>query len=128
MDQFSFLQSEDRYLNVLVRAEAMGDGMWAAEVAEGDVAFIRIPLSSFSDGSRMVPATSYQQLPKPEGDYFQNRFVHDYLLYGTGRNARPLFLRGRAFALPGYELVEGKLEQGRMIELRRISYAPQVRQ
>jgi hypothetical protein len=283
VDQFSFLQSEDQHLNVLVRAESEGDGMWAAEVAEGDVAFMRIPLSSFSDGSRMVPATSYQQLPKPEDSYFQNRFVRDYLLYGTGNgwypeparseknlfvleyargtlyrldvshnidrieqmgtgaivvgtdpkdlhftsirlnpqpqivsrytreaasqgelrshgffykpdgedsgmlglpiskpgrpgylhlfetsaallflrneafqfnvlgeldaqvekaqddncrascvdwygNARPLFLRGRVFALLGYELVEGKLEQGRMIELRRISYAPQVRQ
>jgi Beta propeller domain len=284
VDQFSFLQSEDRFLNVLVRAEAMGDGMWAAEVAEGDVAFMRVPLSSFSDGSMMVPATSYRQLPKPTGDYFQNRFVGDYLIYGTGSgwgepekvtspkdlflldwargtlhkfnlphgvdrieqmgtgavvigtdgkdlhftslrlkqqpelvsrytreaasqgelrshgffykpdgedsgtlglpiskpgragylhlfessaallflrndgfefhplgeldaqsekaqddncrascvdwygNARPLFLRGRVFALLGYELVEGKLDQGRIIELRRISYAPQVAQ
>jgi len=41
-------------------------------------------------------------------------------------NARPLFLRGRVFALLGYELVEGKLEQGRITELHRISYAPQV--
>ena len=40
-------------------------------------------------------------------------------------NARPLFIRGRVFALLGYELVEGKLDQGRMIEVRRISYAPQ---
>ena len=280
VDQFSFLQDEDRYLNVLVRAGAKGDGMWAAEVAEGDVAFMRIPLSSFSDGSQMVPATSYQQLPEPEGYFFQNRFVGDYLLYGTGSgwgdpkktqkdlfvleyargtlykfdlphgvdrieqmgtgavvvgtdendlhftsirlipqpqiasrytreaasqgelrshgffykpdgedsgllglpiskparpgylhlfensaallflrndafqfsvlgeleaqsekakddncrascvdwygNARPLFLRGRMFALLGYELVEGKLEQGRIIELRRISFAPHV--
>jgi Beta propeller domain len=284
VDQFSFLQSEDRFLNVLVRSEAMGDGMWAAEVAEGDVAFMRIPLSSFSDGSTLVPATSYRQLPRPPGDYFQNRFVGDYLIYGTGSgwgspenttspkdlfllefargrlhkfnlphgvdrieqmgtgavvigtdgkdlhftslrlkqepevvsrftreaasqgelrshgffykpdgedsgtlglpinrparpgylhlfessasllflrndafefrmlgeldsqsekaqddncrascvdwygNARPLFLRGRMFALLGYELVEGKLDQGRIIELRRISYAPQVAQ
>jgi hypothetical protein len=43
-------------------------------------------------------------------------------------NARPLFLRGRVFALLGYELVEGKLDQGRITELRRISYAPQVAQ
>ena len=43
-------------------------------------------------------------------------------------NARPLFLRGRVFALLGYELVEGKLDQGRMTELRRINYAPQVSQ
>ena len=43
-------------------------------------------------------------------------------------NARPLFLHGRVFALLGYELVEGKLDQGRVTELRRISYAPQVAQ
>jgi len=283
VDQFSFLQSEDQHLNVLVRAESEGDGMWAAEVAEGDVAFMRIPLSSFSDGSQMVPATSYQQLPKPEDPYFHNRFVRDYLLYGTGNgwypeparaeknlfvleyargtlyrldvshnidrieqmgtgaivvgtdpkdlhftsirlnpqpqivsrytreaasqgelrshgffykpdgedsgtlglpirkplqpgsldlfetsaallflrtdafefqmlgeleaqsekaqddkcrascidwygNARPLFLRGRVFALLGYELVEGRLDQGRMVELRRVNYAPQIAQ
>ncbi|HEU4869812.1 MAG TPA: beta-propeller domain-containing protein [Pyrinomonadaceae bacterium] len=279
VDQFSFLQSEDRYLNVLVRSRSKGDGMWAAEVAEGDLALMRIPLSSFSDGSQMVPATSYQQLPEPEGYSLQNRFVGDYLIYGTGSswfssdavtqkdvflvefargtlhrmslphgvdrieqmgtgavvigsdgknlhfdsvrlkpqpeivsrymrpgasqgelrshgffykpagddtgtlglpisrpgrpgyqhlfessaailflrneafqlrvvgeleaqfekavddqcrascidwygNARPLFLRDRVFALLGYELVEGKLDQGRMVELRRISYAP----
>jgi hypothetical protein len=39
-------------------------------------------------------------------------------------NARPLFLRGRVFALLGYELVEGTLDNGRMKELRRVSYAP----
>ncbi len=43
-------------------------------------------------------------------------------------NARPLFLRGRMFALLGYELVEGKVEHDRMIELRRISYAPAIRE
>lgn len=284
VDQFSFLESGDHHLNVLVRAEGKGDGMWAAEVAAGDVAFMRIPISSFSDGSTIVPATSYQQLPKPVGYYFQNRFVGDYLIYGKGSgwgapeenssprdlfllewargrlhkfnlphgvdrieqmgtgavvigtdgkdlhftsfrlkqqpelvsrytreaasqgelrshgffykpdgedsgtlglpiskparpgylhlfessaallfvhnegfefrplgeleaqaekaqddhcrascvdwygNARPLFLRGRVFALLGYELVEGKLDQDRIIELRRINYAPEVAQ
>ncbi len=284
VDQFSFFQTSDQYLNVLVRSEAKGDGMWAAEIAEGDVALMRIPLWSFSDGSQMVPATSYQQLPKPEGYSFQNRFVGDYLIYGTGSgwgnpettnepkdlflvewargnlhrlslphgvdrieqmgagavvigtdgkdlhftsvrlnqqpqivsryqreaasqgelrshgffykpdgeesgtlglpislpgrpghghlfessaailflrneafqfrvlgelgaepdkalddrcrascvdwygNARPLFLRGRVFALLGYELVEAKVDHDRMVELRRISYAPQVSQ
>jgi hypothetical protein len=84
VDQFSFLQSEDQHLNVLVRSEAKGDGMWAAEVAEGDVALMRIPLASFSDGSDAVPASSYRQLAKPEGYTFQNRFVGDYLIYGMG--------------------------------------------
>jgi len=84
VDQFSFLESEDHYLNVLVRSEAKGDGMWRAEVAQGDMALLRVPVATFSDGSEIAPATSYQQLPKPEGYSFQNRFVGDYVIYGTG--------------------------------------------
>ncbi len=84
VDQFSFLESEDDHLNVLVRSEAIGDGMWGAEVAAGDVALMRVPLGSFSDGSDATPRSSYRKLPKPEGYTFQNRFVADQLLYGTG--------------------------------------------
>lgn len=39
-------------------------------------------------------------------------------------NSRPLFLRGRIFALLGYELVEGELRDGRMREVRRVSFSP----
>lgn len=84
VDQFSFLQSEDQHLNVLVRSESSGDGMWGAEVAEGSLALMRVPVSSFTDGSEAVPASRYRRLQKPEGYTFQNRFVHDYLIYGTG--------------------------------------------
>ena len=84
VDQFSFLQSEDQHLNVLVRSQANGDGMWAAENTSGSVALMRIPIMSFSDGSEIVPASSYRRLPKPEGYTFQNRFVGNYLIYGTG--------------------------------------------
>ena len=84
VDQFSFLQSEDRHLNVLVRSDSSGDGMWGAEVAAGSVALMRVPIANFSDGSEAVPASNYQRLPKPEGYTFQNRFVKDYLIYGTG--------------------------------------------
>lgn len=84
VDQFSFLQSDDQNLNVLVRSNAKGDGMWAAEVAAGDVALLQIPLASFSDGSEAVPKNNYRPLPKAEGYAFQNRFVGDYLIYGTG--------------------------------------------
>jgi hypothetical protein len=84
VDQFSFLESNDGHLNVLVRSDAVGDGMWGAEVAAGDVALMRVPISSFSDGSEAAPLYSYRRLPKPEGDTFQNRFVGNYLLYGTG--------------------------------------------
>jgi hypothetical protein len=84
VDQFSFLESEDGHLNVLVRSDNAGDGMWGAEAAAGDVALMRVRLTSFSDGSDTVAPSSYRRLPKSEGYTFQNRFVGDYLLYGTG--------------------------------------------
>jgi hypothetical protein len=84
VDQFSFLESGDNHINVLVRSEAAGDGMWSAEVAEGEVALMRAPLANFSDGDETAQATNYTRLPKPEGYAFQNRFVGDYLLYGSG--------------------------------------------
>ena len=43
-------------------------------------------------------------------------------------NARPIFLRERIFALLGYELVEGRMEAGRISELRRVSFAPTVQE
>jgi hypothetical protein len=75
VDQFSFLESADKHLNVLVRSEAAGDGMWSAEVAAGEVALMRVPLERFSDGSEAAAASNYQQLPKPAGQTFVNRFV-----------------------------------------------------
>jgi hypothetical protein len=84
VDQFSFLESDDQHLNVLVRSDSVGDGMWGAETAAGDVALMRIPLASFSDGRDVVSSSSYRRLPKPAGYTFQNRFVGDHLLYGTG--------------------------------------------
>jgi len=39
-------------------------------------------------------------------------------------NARPIFLGDRTFALLGYELVEGRLENGRVREVRRVDFAP----
>src|SRR5207249_2638320 len=52
--------------------------------APGDVALLRIPLSSFNDVSNDASSWDYHGLPKPSGYTFQNRFVGDYLLYGTG--------------------------------------------
>jgi len=48
------------------------------------MALMRIPISSFSDGSEFVPAYRYRRLQRPEGPTFQNRFVSNYLIYGTG--------------------------------------------
>jgi hypothetical protein len=84
VDQFSFLESQDKNLNVLVRSNGSGDGMWSAERTAGDVALLRVPLTEFNDGSDNASSWDYHGLPKPAGYTFQNRFVGDYLLYGTG--------------------------------------------
>jgi hypothetical protein len=85
IDQFSFLE-EDNFLNVLVQSRGNGDGMWHAEVKSGDMALFRTPLSSFTTEVLSAPVSQYTGLPKPEGYTFQNRFVGDYLLYGSGNS------------------------------------------
>jgi Beta propeller domain len=42
-------------------------------------------------------------------------------------NARPIFLGDRIFALLGYELVEGRLNDGRIREIGRVNFAPRPR-
>jgi len=88
IDQFSFLEGEDGFLNVLVRSNGRGDGMWAAEVNSGDMALLRVPLASFSDGRDSAPRDSYRALPKVNGHTVQNRYIGSYLLYGTGAGWR----------------------------------------
>ena len=75
-------------LNVLVRSNGRGDGMWAAETNPGDLALLRVPLASFSDGRDAAPAGAYRALPKPAGHALQSRYVGAYLLYGAGAGWR----------------------------------------
>jgi hypothetical protein len=58
--------------------------MWSSEVTVGDVALLRVPLASFSGEGTRVPSSAYKRLPKPSGYTFQNRFVGEFLLYGSG--------------------------------------------
>jgi hypothetical protein len=84
VDQFSFLESENEDLNVLVRSDGYGEQMWDSEISAGDLALVKLNADNFSDGSASAPSDSYTEVPKPEGYTFQNRFVGDYLIYGTG--------------------------------------------
>jgi len=101
IDQFSFLESEDGHLNVLLRAHGRGDAMWGAESAPGDLALMRVPLSSFSDGRDSASAWSYRALPKVTGHALQNRYVGNYLLYGAGAGWRQpgTVAEGRLYAV-----------------------------
>ncbi|WP_394842981.1 beta-propeller domain-containing protein [Pendulispora brunnea] len=84
IDQFSFLQGSDGKLNVLVRSETAGEAMWLPEATGGELALLRVPLASFNRAAEEAPHTAYTRLPKSEGYVMQNRFVGDYVLYGTG--------------------------------------------
>ena len=83
-DQFSFLESDDGYVNVLVRSDAGGDAMWRPEWGGGTVSLLRAPLSAFNDGNRPAPWSMYRALPSETGSTFHNRFVGGFLLYGNG--------------------------------------------
>ncbi len=81
-DQFSF-RADNGVLNVLVRNDNGGDGMWQAEGGEGDLALLRLPYGDFGSGQRMAAAGRYQALPGGTVlDSLQNRFVGGHLLYG----------------------------------------------
>jgi hypothetical protein len=84
IDQFSFFEGEDGYLNVLVREFGRGGGMWGAEKSAGRFGLLRTPLREFDDGKRMLPDYYYRELPGPQGWTVHNRFVGAYLLYGAG--------------------------------------------
>lgn len=83
IDQLSFLQDDHGYLNVLLTADSDGEGMWKAESKEGDMALMRVHLREFGDGSTTAKASDYRMLPKVSGYDIQNRYVGDWLIYGT---------------------------------------------
>ena len=102
IDQFSFLEGGDGYLNVLVRPGGRGEAMWSAEFNAGAaLALLRVPLASFSDGRDSAPRGSYRSLPSVAGHALQNRFVGEYLIYGGGAGwRRPQNIEDpRAFAV-----------------------------
>jgi Beta propeller domain len=84
VDQFSFLEGSDEYLNVVVRGQSQGDGMWNPETNSGKTAMLRFSTSKFDGEDRAVENESYADLPSVEGWSMQNRFVGDTLLYGGG--------------------------------------------
>ena len=93
IDQFSFLESADGHLNVLTRTGAPWE--WSSEQPSDRVGMwlLRVPLSALADGSRAAPPEAYRPLPIPARNRSpQNRFVGDWLLYGSGAgwgSARP---------------------------------------
>jgi hypothetical protein len=83
IDQFSFLESEDGWLNVLVQSQRRGDAMWRAECKVGDLALLRVATRDFGQTLRQSRQAEYRELPRVTG-VLHNRYVGDHLLYGAG--------------------------------------------
>lgn len=83
IDQLSFLQDASGYLNVLISASGRGEGMWNAEGGHTELALLRVHLGEFGDGSTAVPAAAYRPLPGSRGYSLHNRYVGDWLIYGS---------------------------------------------
>ena len=85
IDQFSFLEQPDGWLNVLLRAQDRGDAMWGGERPDARLALLRVPVRSFGDGQASAPPGVYRPLPAPDPNgSLQNRYVGHHLLYGAG--------------------------------------------
>jgi len=100
IDQFSF-RERDGVLDVVVRSDGGGDGMWRSEFGEGALALVSVPIRQFADGSTDVARAQYRMLPKPPGNgRLTNRFVGEHLLYGEGGGWRDAAAGGRLWAIP----------------------------
>lgn len=68
------------------------------------MALLRVHLRDFGDGSTAAKASDYRSVPKVAGDDIQNRYVGDWLIYGTApsrwnRNGNPQDPTPPAYAL-----------------------------
>lgn len=88
VDQLSFLEGDDGYLNVLLRANGEGDGMWRGESGGGNLSLLRVAVRDFGDGQTQAPAGAYAPLPAAGEGSLQNRFIGQRLLYGAGSGWR----------------------------------------
>lgn len=86
IDQLSFLEDSRGFINVLLRADGAGEGMWGAQRLQGDTALLRLPLSALGDGRGVAQRDHYRSLPASAPT--QNRFIGDWLLLGGGHAAR----------------------------------------
>lgn len=88
VDQFSFLESADGFLNVLVGGTGGGDNMWRANESRGPLRLLRIPLDDFADGSTVASYDSFRRLSGPREGALLNRFIGDFLLYGSAEESK----------------------------------------
>ncbi len=99
IDQMSFLEDDSGHLNVLLRENGAGEGMWGSEHSRGGMALLRVPLDALGDGQQAAERQHYLPLPEVPAGPVQNRYVGDWLLWGSGQQAWALRY-GEASAAP----------------------------
>jgi hypothetical protein len=97
-----------------IRAEGSAGWRHLRENAAG-VVFLRIRPETFEEAGLLLGEAKSTE----DADDGCQASCVDW--YG---NARPIFLQGRIFALLGYELVEGRARDGRLVEHRRVDFSP----
>jgi hypothetical protein len=117
VDQMSFLEDGQGFLNVLLREQGRGENMFDGERGRGAMALLRVPLAAFGDGRTAARREHYRRLP---GAAAQNRFVGDWLLWGGDEGAWALryAASGEAQALsPGHavERIEALGDQALLV-------------
>lgn len=85
-DAFSLRESEDGHLEALLVSKVQGNTRWGPELSyvDGRVALMRAPLSSFSRELAPFRPEDFTVLPGPTQGLFQNRFVGNHVLWGSG--------------------------------------------
>jgi len=111
---FFFKQYEDKDFGVLGLPVRTSGNFTDSFIQESSsVIFLKVdPTKTFSDLGQLASSN------KSVDDNCQVSCVDWY------GNSRPIFYRGRIFALLGYELVEGKLQETAIEEIHRIDFTP----
>ena len=102
-------------LPTVVRTEESGRWVWRSDAS--DLSYV-----TFDADGRLAPAGEIAAREDSEDPAYTCE-VSCIDWYG---NSRPFFIGNRVFALMGAELVEAKLEAGRVIELRRVNLTGKV--
>ena len=85
VDQFSFRENAVESIDILVRSEDYGGGMWGGEVSYGDPLLLHLTLDDLGNGSKDAAKDRYRKLPPVKGWRFFNRYIGRHLLYASGR-------------------------------------------
>jgi hypothetical protein len=86
IDQFSFKESQDGYLNVVVNISTNSLGLSSDDIIYkkrvSSLNLLRFPITEFSREGKTLPQDFYQNLPNNYSYTLKNKFIGNSLVYG----------------------------------------------